>query len=118
MIHNWAQATDDTGAAVRVVMFEYKKAFDLIDHQIRLQKIFSLNIPEALRAGWPTSWQTEKQRAKLSHDRFSEWGDVLSGVSLGNKLGPWLFVLMINDLKSQDVTSWEFVDNTTMSKIV
>ena len=33
MIHHWAQATVATGAAARVVLFDYKKAFDLIDHQ-------------------------------------------------------------------------------------
>ena len=38
MIHNWAQATDATGAAVRIVLFDYKKAFDLIDHQIFFTK--------------------------------------------------------------------------------
>ena len=48
MIHNWAQATDATGAAVRIVLFDYKKAFDLIDHQILLQKVFSLNIPTSI----------------------------------------------------------------------
>ena len=41
MIHNWAQATDATGAAVRFVLLDYKKAFDLIDQQVLLQKIFS-----------------------------------------------------------------------------
>ena len=44
MIHNWAQVTDATGPAVRVVLFDYKKALDLSDHQIILQKMFSLNI--------------------------------------------------------------------------
>ena len=38
MIDNWAQATD---AAVRFALLGYKKAFDLIDHQVLLQKIFS-----------------------------------------------------------------------------
>jgi len=32
MFHHWSQATDGTGVAVRVVLFDYRKAFDLIDH--------------------------------------------------------------------------------------
>ena len=113
-IHNWAQATDATGAAVRIVLFDYKKAFDLIDHQILLQKVFSLNIPTSITR-WVAEFLTNrKQRVKLSHDCFSEWGDVPQGT----KLGPWLFVLMINDLKFQDVSSWKFVDDTTISELV
>ena len=29
MVHTWAQATDGTGSAVRVVLLDYRKAFDL-----------------------------------------------------------------------------------------
>ena len=32
MIHKWPMATDSTGAAVRIVLLDYRKAFDLIDH--------------------------------------------------------------------------------------
>ena len=34
MIHTWAQATDGTGNAVRVVLIDYEKAFDLIDQSL------------------------------------------------------------------------------------
>ena len=34
MMHAWTSATDGTGAAVRIILLDYKKAFDLIDHRI------------------------------------------------------------------------------------
>ena len=34
MLHTWLQATDRPGAAVRVVPFDYRKAFDLSDHTL------------------------------------------------------------------------------------
>ena len=39
VIHEWTQTTDGTGSAVRVILFDYKKAFDIIDHDLQAEKI-------------------------------------------------------------------------------
>ena len=118
MIHNWSQSTDASGAAVRVVLFDYKKAFDLIDHGILVQKITKLSLPKAV-VRWTTDFLLDrKQRVKLANDCVSEWGNVPAGVPQGTKLGPWLFLLMINDLKIDEVSTWKYVDDTTVSEVV
>ena len=38
MIYIWNSATDGNGATMRVVLFDFKKAFDLIDHCILVGK--------------------------------------------------------------------------------
>lgn len=51
MLHQWLEATDGTGAAVRVILFDYRKAFDLIDHDILVQKILPSLFPDAWHNG-------------------------------------------------------------------
>ena len=48
MIHKWLKATDGNGASVRVLLFDYRKAFDLIDHKILVNKLKLVNVPNSV----------------------------------------------------------------------
>ena len=118
MLNNRTQGTDGSGAAVRVVLFDYRKAFDFIDHKLLVRKVFNLVIPRGM-ALWVVDFLKQRyQRVKVSSDCYSEWEPVPADLPQGIKLGLWLFILMINDLRVSDVHGWKYVDDTTIAEIV
>ena len=118
MIHTWNKQTNGNRSAVRVVLFDFKKAFDLIDHSILVEKLMTFDIPHGI-IKWIVDFLIDrKQRVKLSQDCFSERGAVPAGVPQGTKLGPWLFAMMINNLSVTDANLWKYVDDTTISEHV
>ena len=38
MLHSWLESTDGNRATIRVVLFDFRKALDLIDHHVLVQK--------------------------------------------------------------------------------
>ena len=90
LVHNWPQATDGTGADLRVIALDYRKAFDLIDHNILLTKLCSYDINPHI-VNWIRNFLSDRsQRVKLSNGCFSEWKSVPAGSIVGGFRAPFL----------------------------
>ena len=120
MLHHWSEATDGTSAHVRVALLDYKKAFDLVDHNLLIAKLYSLGVKPTV-VNWVADFlRSRYQRVKLKSDCFSDFKPVPAGIPQGTRISPWLFLAMINDLTSSNALSsmWKFADDTTVSEIV
>ena len=98
------------------MLFDFRKAFDLIDHNILANKVMTLDLSTPTK-NWILDFLIDrKQCVTLRNSGMSEWSDIRAGVPQGTKLGPWLYALMINDLLSSTNEVWKFVDETSLSE--
>ena len=118
MVHSWTKHTDGTGSTIRVVLFDYWKAFHLIVHTLLAKKLLDLDMPVDI-SFWIINFLSDRmQRVNLGEDCLSEWRNVAAGVPQGTKLGPWLFILMIDDVNTSNMELWKYVDDTTIAECV
>ena len=80
---------------------------------IIVSKLKSLDISHAT-IKWILDFLTNRQRAKLGEDCFSEWGNVPAGVPQGNKT--WALALCFDDLRPCVNDEIKFVDDFIISE--
>ena len=117
MIDSWLEAMDN-GKIVGVVLVDFKKAFDLVDHQILLSKLKLCAMKnEALM--WFNSYLSYRQQQVSVNNSRSDLEPVSCGVPQGSILGPLLFLLFINDLPLYiaNVSTDMYADDTTLYDI-
>ena len=79
---------------IGVVLVDFKKAFDLVDHKILLSKIKLYGIDnEALM--WFNTYLAHRQQQVSLNDNESDFETVTFGVPQGSILGPLLFYFLL-----------------------
>jgi hypothetical protein len=115
LIHNWNSSLETPGKAIRIIFLDYRKAFDLVDHNLVIQKLKSMGVPDFLLK-WIQSFLCERQNKVKVGSTFSKSAVYNAGVPQGTLLGPMLFLSHINDLKpSNNVV--KYVDDTTLWEV-
>lgn len=103
----------DSGNVTALVLLDYSKAFDTLDHNLLLTKLKYFGLHDSALILLNNYLSNGKQRVRLAFT-FSEYSDVNQGVPQGSILGPLLFPLYTCDF-SEFLTvckSHQYADDT------
>ena len=87
----------DSGRASAALLTDLSKAFDCLPHDLLIAKLYAYGIKEGSLNLLFSYFENRKQRVRLNNT-YSEWIDILFGVSKGSILSPLLFNTILCDL--------------------
>ena len=106
----------DAGNSVLSIFVDYQKAFDCVDHSILLRKLQHYGIRGCVYR-WLESYLSNRSQYVSCNGFNSSKRYVTHGIPQGSVLGPFLFLILINDFPncSDKLVFNLFADDSTLS---
>ena len=114
LIHQVLENAENPKSLSTIVITDYSKAFDRIDHNILARKLISLNVRPSLIHLILSFLENRRQCVKYL-GTTSDCMSIHTGVPQGTKLGPILFLIMSNDAcVDSEIPYYKYVDDLTL----
>ena len=101
--HNWFQLLE-SGSDIGAVFFDFRKAFDSVPHRALIKKLENIG-KNPLLLRWIQSYLTGRSQQVLVDGETSDPLPVLSGVPQGSVIGPLLFLIYIDGIKTTSLSA-------------
>ena len=101
----------DIGGSIDAAFLDLSKAFDVIDHEVLLEKLALLGFDRQILV-WIENFLVGRTMRVSVGGEYSRRQDITSGVPQGSVLGPILFLIYVNSLMDGVECTWKaFADD-------
>lgn len=102
-------------SGIKIIAYDFSKAFDKLSHSLILQKLSTSSFPTAF-VQWCLSYLLDRTQATRIGSTLSPVSKVVSGVPQGSVLGPMFFCLAVGNLNPihKETKVIQYVDDTTL----
>ena len=97
--HSWCMATDSPKQYVTILLVDFSKAFDHIEHGILLDTWDDGEVPSFI-LNWKHDFLCDRQQRVKIGDHISTWKSPAGGTPQGTKSGARDFKRIVRDLKA------------------
>lgn len=112
-LHKGADTQKNVGT---VVITDFSKAFDLIDHTLLIKKFMHMGVRNSI-IPWICSFISNRQQCVRYNQTLSDFKFLNGGLPQGTKMGPLGFQVIINDAASGAKSCvWKYVDDLTLAE--
>ena len=116
LVHFLFQGAERSRNIGTVVLTDFSKAFDLVDHTLLIGKIIDMGVRRSI-VPWICDFLRNRQQCVKYNSVLSDYTTLQGGVPQGTKFGPIGFQILINEA-AQDAGSqcWKYVDDLTFAE--
>ena len=117
MLDTIHKGLDIPGNVVNMCAIDFSKAFDRINHTVAIDKLIQLGVDRSIL---PVicSFLTNRSQTVQFCGATSNALDITCGVPQGTKLGPLIFLAVINDAACTVADRWKYVDDLTFLEVI
>ena len=117
LMHQIHAGLDKSQCSARVFFADFKKGFDLVDHNVIITEFERLGVhPVIIRC--IKSFLTDREQCVRVGNCKSSWKKTNGDFLQGTKLGPLLFAIMVNSLLKDCQGRIKYVDDTSALEII